>query len=82
MKRINKSILFTVLLSLIALFVYAKQEKVLRIFSDGNIIQEYSVSDIDYVEVCDLVDAPSGVTAKVSDNTITITWEEVPNIPE
>lgn len=42
------------LLSVIALFAFAKQEKVLQIFKDGKILHEYAVSDIDYIEVNDL----------------------------
>lgn len=38
-------------LSLISLFAFAKQEKVIQIFRNGEVIQQYAVSDIDYIEV-------------------------------
>lgn len=41
-------------LLLVALSGFAQQEKVLQIFKDGNVIQQFIVSDIDYIEVNDL----------------------------
>lgn len=38
-------------LSLISLLAYAKPEKVVQIFRNGEVIQQYAVSDIDYIEV-------------------------------
>ncbi len=77
MKTFRKSAIIAGVLSLAALAAVARQEKVLQIFSNGEIIKEYPVSEIDYIEVNDLVAAPSGMKADVSDNTITITWNEV-----
>lgn len=77
MKNINKpSIIFAIFLS-ITFFAFAKQEKVLQIFRNGEIIQEYVVNEIDYIEVNDLIGSPSGVTANVNDNQITISWNKV-----
>lgn len=64
-------------LSLIAVFAFAKQEKVVQIFRNGEVIQEYAVSDIDYIEINDLVEAPDNVNASVADNQITIRWNTV-----
>ncbi|MCH5220973.1 MAG: hypothetical protein J1F05_01400 [Muribaculaceae bacterium] len=77
MKHIKKSPIIFGLLSLIAIFAYAKQEKVLQIFRNGEIIQEYAVDEIDYIEVNDLIGSPSGVRADVRDNQITISWNKV-----
>lgn len=77
MKNINKSLIIVAILSVIALLAYAKQEKVLQIFRNGEIIQEYAVDDIDYIEVNDLISSPSGVNANVNDNQITISWNKV-----
>ncbi len=77
MKIFKKSAIIAGALSLAAMAAVARQEKVLQIFSNGEIIKEYPVSEIDYIEVNDLVAAPSGMKADVSDNTITITWNEV-----
>ncbi len=77
MKSIKKSPVIFGLLSLIALFAFARQEKVLQIFRNGEIIQEYAVNDIDYIEVNDLIPAPTDINASVTDNRITIKWNAV-----
>ena len=77
MKTIKKSPIIFGLLSLIALFAFAKQEKILQIFRNGEIIQEYAVNDIDYIEVNDLIPAPDDVNASVSNDQITIKWNPV-----
>lgn len=78
MKTFRKSAIIAGVLSLAALAAVARQEKVLQIFSNGEIIKEYPIADIDYIEVNDVVDAPQGMNADVSDSKITITWNEVP----
>lgn len=77
MKTFKKSAIIAGVLSLAALAAVARQEKVLQIFSNGEVIKEYPIADIDYIEVNDVVDAPGGMNADVSDNKITITWNEV-----
>lgn len=77
MKTFRKSAIIAGVLSLAALAAVARQEKVLQIFSNGEVIKEYPIADIDYIEVNDVVAAPGGMNADVSDNTITITWNEV-----
>ncbi len=77
MKTVKKSSILFGLLSLMACFAFAKQEKVLQIFRNGEIIQEYAVDDIDYIEVNDFIPAPTGVNASVSNDQITIKWESV-----
>lgn len=78
----NKSklagLLFSGLLSLIAIVAFAKQEKVIQIFSNGEVVQEYSLSDIDYIEVNNVIDVPANLNAVVGDRSITITWKAVP----
>lgn len=64
-------------LSLISFFAFAKQEKIIQIFRNGEVIQEYSASEIDYIEVNDLIPAPDEVNASVLDNQITIRWNPV-----
>lgn len=64
-------------ISALALFGYAEQEKVIRIFSGGNVINEYKATDIDYIQVDDLINAPENVNATVSANAITIKWSAV-----
>lgn len=77
MKSLKKLPIVFGLLSLIAFFAIAKQEKVIQIFSNGEIIQEYPVNDIDYIEVNDLIPAPDDVNATVSTDQITIKWSSV-----
>lgn len=77
MKTFRKSAIIAGVLSLAALAAVARQEKVLQIFSNGEVIKEYPIADIDYIEVNDVVAAPGGMNVDVSDNKITITWNEV-----
>lgn len=75
-KSIYKPLIFGVL-ALIGFVAFAKQEKVIQIFRNGEVIQEYATSDIDYIEVNDLISAPGDVNASVSNDRITITWNAV-----
>lgn len=77
MKSIKKTSLLLGFLSLIVLFGFAKQEKVLQIFRNGEIVQEYAVDDIDYIEINDLIQAPTEVNASVANDQITIRWNAV-----
>lgn len=43
-------------LSLISLFAFAKPEKVVQIFRNGEVIQQYAVSEIDYIEINEISD--------------------------
>ncbi|MDE7388388.1 MAG: hypothetical protein K2M97_03940 [Muribaculaceae bacterium] len=55
MKKLFPSKLFVLgILSLVAFVAFAKQDKVVQIFRNGEVIQEYAVSEIDYIEVNDL----------------------------
>lgn len=73
---LHKTLLFGAA-SLMAAFAFAAPEKVVQIFKNGEIIQEYPVSEIDYIEVNDLVAAPSDLKATVTDKQITIIWQAV-----
>ncbi len=77
MKPIKKSPILFGLISLIAFFTFAKQEKILQIFRNGEIIQEYAVDNIDYIEVNNLIPAPDNVNASVTNDQITIKWNPV-----
>ncbi|MDE6490657.1 MAG: hypothetical protein K2L49_05810 [Muribaculaceae bacterium] len=77
MKSTKKSLIIFGILSLIAFFAFAKQEKVIQIFRNGEIIQEYAVDDIDYIEVNDFIPVPDDVNASVANNQITITWAPI-----
>ena len=77
MKYPKKTPFIFLLLSLMTLFAFAKQEKVLQIFRNGEVIQEYALDDIDYIEINDLIQAPTDVNASVDNNQITIKWNAV-----
>lgn len=74
---LNKRIILATLFSLLMLFGYAEREKVVQIFRGGEVVQEYAISDIDYIEVNDRIEAPSKVEAEVDEKSITITWNAV-----
>lgn len=67
------------ILSLVGVLAFGQTEKKIQIFRNGEIVQEYLTSDIDYIEINDLVSAPEDVTASVSDNKITVVWNAVEN---
>lgn len=77
MKSIKKLPIIFSIFSLIAFFALAKQEKVLQIFRNGEVIKEYAINDIDYIEVNDLIPAPTDVNASVTNDQITINWNPV-----
>ncbi len=52
---INKPIILGIL-SLLALYGFAKPKRVLQIFRNGEVIQEYAVSEIDYIEINEISD--------------------------
>lgn len=67
------------LVSFLALIAYADMDKVIQVFKNGEIIQEFTASEIDYIEVNDLIPSPTGLTTTVTSNEITISWEAVEN---
>lgn len=73
----NKSQIIFCLVAFTALCSFGKQEKILQIFRGGEVIKEYAISEIDYIEINDLISAPTEVNASVVDNKITIKWSKV-----
>ena len=74
---LTKGLMVTAI-SALAFFAFAEQEKVIRVFSGGNIINEYNASDIDYIQVDDLISAPENLNASViAGSAITIKWAAV-----
>ena len=73
----NKRTILASLFSLLMLIGYAEREKVVQIFRGGEVVQEYAISDIDYIEVNDRRESPSKVEAEVDEKSITITWNAV-----
>lgn len=76
-KTFAKKALVSGLLVLMAFFAFAQRDKVIRIFSGGEVIEEYVASQIDYIEVNDLIEAPGNIQTAVTDRQITISWEAV-----
>ncbi len=78
MRRFYKNRAFLIgIMAVLSLFAFAKRDKVLQIFRNGEVIQEYNVADIDYIEVNDLIEAPEEINASVGENQITIKWSAV-----
>lgn len=67
------------ILSIVAVIAYAEKEKVIQVYKNGEIIQEFIASEIDYIEVNDLIPSPENVNAVISNNEITVTWNAVDN---
>lgn len=61
----------------LSILAFARQEKVIRIFSNGSVVAEYDASDVDYIQVDDLIEAPTNANASVEGNSITITWQAI-----
>lgn len=80
MKRnIPNRLLCLCLFTIFGLFAFAQSAKKVQIVKNGEVIQEYLTSDIDYIDVTDFISAPENVKANVSDMQITITWNAVEN---
>lgn len=80
MKRnIPNRLLCLCLFTFFGLFAFAQSAKKVQIVKNGEVIQEYLTSDIDYIDVTDFISAPENVKANVSDMQITITWNAVEN---
>lgn len=76
--KIFKYSLFAIA-GILSIFAMAEQEKVVRIFKDGDIIKEYNIKDIDYIEVHDYIPAPKGMNATTENNAINLQWNAVNN---
>lgn len=78
MKKLSifRPVLYSLIL-LTGLTVVAREEKVLQIFKGGEIIHELPISEIDYIEINDIISAPADMGATVNGNRITINWEAV-----
>ena len=76
-KSIFTSLLILCFVSLSAVMAYAGRDKVIQIFKNGEVIQEFPAAEIDYIEINDLIPAPGSVDTKISAGEITITWEAV-----
>lgn len=61
MSKNKKTPIILGLISLIAIFAFAKREKVIQIFRNGEIIQEYTVDEIDYIEINDRLIVPEQI---------------------
>lgn len=59
------------------LFGLSQQEKVIQIFQNGKVIQEYRTDEIDYIEVNDFIEAPTDLNASISENSIIIQWQAI-----
>lgn len=75
-QNIHKQVILCIV-TMITSLAFARQEKVIQIFRNGEVIQEYAASEIDYIEVNDLIPSPDDVNASVENNTITIKWNAV-----
>lgn len=74
--KFNKTILFGVL-TLISIFAFAKNEKVIQIYKNGEKIQEYLASEIDFIEINDLVTPPDNIKVSTDNDKISISWNAV-----
>lgn len=61
MRLIKKSPIIFGILTFIAFFAFAKQEKVIQIIRNGAVIQEYALDEIDYIEVNDRLAVPKQI---------------------
>ncbi|MDE6340270.1 MAG: RagB/SusD family nutrient uptake outer membrane protein [Muribaculaceae bacterium] len=76
--NILKTLSLVVIVSLLSGLAYASKEKVIQIFKNGEIIQEYLASEIDYIEINDyVVPTPTEVWTYGSILGTQITWSEI-----
>ena len=74
MKRLH--FLITVAILFIATSLNA-QNKVVRILQNGSILQSYPIENIDSIIIDEVIDAPSGLNAKVENRTVVLTWNSI-----
>ncbi|MCH5219595.1 MAG: hypothetical protein J1F20_03415 [Muribaculaceae bacterium] len=60
----KKNIILSVALACVSLFAFAESKKMVQIFKNGEVVQQFAVEDVDYIEVndVDVADIPSGET--------------------
>lgn len=76
MKNIFKLFLASIALG-ISFYALAYQDKIIRIYQNGEIIKSYKASDIDYIQVDDYVEEPDNIEATIEESSITISWAPI-----
>lgn len=69
-------ILFAVL-TLGTIFTVTAKQKVLKLIQNEEVTQTIPVAEIDYIEIADMIDAPTSVTAKTEGTAISLSWKAV-----
>ena len=69
-----KKIICALAITILALGVAADTHKVLQIFQGGQVTHSFNIEDVEYMEITDAIDAPTGITAKYTSGSITVSW--------
>lgn len=73
----KKKIFLILVMALMAVTSAFAQTRELQIFRGGSLIQSFPVSNIDSIKVGYAFNAPSNVTARLSNKSIVVTWSTV-----
>lgn len=69
-----KKIICALAITILALGVAADTHKVLQIFQGGQVTHSFNIENVEYMEITDAIDAPTGITAKYTSGSITVSW--------
>ena len=69
-----KKIICALAITILALGVAADTHKELQIFQGGQVTHSFNIEDVEYMEITDAIDAPTGITAKYTSGSITVSW--------
>lgn len=73
MKRLTRHILAALICS-VSFYSFAYQEKIVRVYRDGKVIQSFKASEIDYIQVDDYIEKPHDLQTSVESEGITLSW--------
>lgn len=69
-----KKIICALAITILALGVAADTHKVLQIFQGGQVTHSFNIENVEYMEITDAINAPTGITAKYTSGSITVSW--------
>ncbi len=73
-----KKIIIPILTLVCAVLAFATPDKVLQVFRNGELVNEYNIDGNEYeIDVNDKISAPRNLSASVENNSIIISWEAV-----
>lgn len=70
-------VILFVVLTLGTIFTVTAKQKVLKLIQKEEVTQTIPIAEIDYIEIADIIDTPTSVTAKTEGSAISLSWGAV-----